>query len=161
MNEHDQSHLSASGRQRRARMLEELTTTMRCVHRDRRLRRRAAAGTFMIATLVALSMLSMPERASVGERLDMVLTPPQPTPGSSEPSVRIVRTDPSILDRYVSRPSSSAIIVDDEGLLETLAAINRPAGLIRSEGRVWLTANVVDPRDDDDRQPIADPPSSL
>ncbi len=35
-------------------------------------------------------------------------------------------------------------VIDDDELLGRLAEIDRPAGLIRTEGRVWLTSAVAD-----------------
>jgi hypothetical protein len=49
-------------------------------------------------------------------------------------------------------------MLDDEALLEELAAIGRPTGLVRAEGRAWLTANVANPPPDD--EPTADDPPS-
>ncbi len=35
-------------------------------------------------------------------------------------------------------------VIDDDELVLRLAEIDRPAGLIRTEGRVWLTSAVAD-----------------
>ena len=66
---------------------------------------------------------------------------------NSEPRhsiITIVRTDPSILERYVSHTTSKIESINDETLLASLASLGRPAGLIRYDGRVRLTTDVTD-----------------
>lgn len=60
--------------------------------------------------------------------------------------VSIVQTDPGVLDRVAVSTSidPAEYIVDNRQLVAMLAAIGRPAGLIRSQGRTWLTNAVTD-----------------
>ncbi len=55
-----------------------------------------------------------------------------------------VQTDQSNLGRYRAEPPRSIVRMDDRVLIETLASINRPAGLIRFGDRLRLSAPVTD-----------------
>jgi hypothetical protein len=160
MNEQDRSSLSEAGRARREAMLGELVGQMQRLHHRRRVQRTAAASACMVVLLIGLSLLAMPARRPGADSPPMVVAP-KPAPGIS---IEIVRTDPSILQRFAVRTTSRAILLDDEALLDELVAMGRPAGLIRSGDRVWLTADVVDqpPAEDHMAPPPAPPrPSSL
>jgi len=153
MNEQDRSSLSDAGRVRREAMLGEIVAQMQRLHRRRRVRRTAAASACMVVLLIGLSLLAMPARGPAPDSR-MVVEKPEPAPGVS---IEIVRTDPSVLQRFAARPTSRTVLLDDEALLDELAAMDRPAGLIRSGGRVWLTADVVDARLDRARPPESPP----
>jgi hypothetical protein len=56
----------------------------------------------------------------------------------------IVHTDPTVLERCRARPTGSVLRIDDRTLLTALVSINRPAGLIRIDGQVRLSAPVTD-----------------
>ena len=156
MNEHDQSPLSDAGRARREAMLGELITQMQRLHRRRRVERTAAASACLVALLIGLSLLAMPARGPA-THLPRVAETPKP---AADASIEIVRTDPSVLQRFAARTTSRAILLDDEALLDELAAMGRPAGLIRSGDRVWLTADVIDqPPANGDMSPPPPPPS--
>ncbi len=64
--------------------------------------------------------------------------------------IRIVQVEPGVARRFstATRARSGALpqilYLNDAELLTTLAAAGRPTGLVRSEGRVWLTASVTD-----------------
>jgi len=153
MNEQDRPPLTATGRVRREAMLGELLVQMQRLHRRRRSQRTAAASACMVAMLIGLSLLAMPARRPSA---DTPILADAPTP-ASKISIEIVRTDPSILDRFAARPTSRAVLLDDEALLDELAAMGRPTGLIRVGDRVWLTADVVDARPDRARPPESPP----
>lgn len=148
------SVLSAKGTQRRSRMLAELQSDMRRVHRARRIRRRATAtlATAMVMALVVLPWQFRKHPSSNGTReiaaepttSEPINASPLLPPGASAMILR-VQTDPTVLDRYRAASRPRAVALDDEALLVALADLNRPAGLIRSEGRAWLTAAVADP----------------
>jgi hypothetical protein len=126
--------LSKAGGRRRDQMLGELTAAMRVLHTRRRTRRRAILVTGL--ALVATSALAL-----------ALLQPTGPEPTLASPAttkIVIVRTDPTVLDRYAVRPLASTIIIDDDMLLTTLAQIERPAGLVRAHDRAWLTREVAD-----------------
>ena len=62
------------------------------------------------------------------------------------PALQIVRvrTDSRAADRLRASVASSATHISDDDLLATLAALDRPAGMVRSDNRVWLTRAVAD-----------------
>ncbi len=108
---------------RRERMLDELTVAMRCLHRTRRRRRRlvGSAALIVLATAAVWGMrpASRPAQEGVSGRGTVVQVVRR------APRTGVVRT------------------IDDEELLGRLAEIDRPAGMIRTEGRSWLTETVV------------------
>jgi hypothetical protein len=145
--------VSAGGAERRKRMLPELMQQMKQVHRARRVRRRAVAVTVpvlvVVLSAVAWQVVSRPsahqphESAANSNPFKLHDISQHQAPG---PTVSIVRvqTNPGIVERYRAASVPRAIVLDDDALLVALADLNRPAGLIRSEGRVWLTADVID-----------------
>jgi hypothetical protein len=153
MIEQDRRSLAPIDQAHREAMLEDLVMRMQRLHRRRRARKTAsAAGCLLLLTMtLALSAVTgrrpLPRRPIVAEA---------DTPAVD---VRIVRTDPAVLDRYVAEPGSRAIIIDDEALLNELALIGQPAGLIRMGNRIWLTADVVGGEDEDGEPPK--PPPTL
>ena len=153
MNEQDRSSLSDAGQVRREAMLGEIVAQMQRLHRRRRAQRTAAASACMVVLLIGLSLLAMPAREPATDSPPMVKAP-EPAPKTS---IVFVRTDPSVLQRFAARPTSRTVLLDDEALLDELAAMNRPAGLIRVGDRVWLTADVVDARPDRARPPESPP----
>jgi hypothetical protein len=161
MNDHDTGMLplSEAGEQRRTAIREELLAAMRRHHAARRARRHAIALGGLAAALALASVLAMPRQApprspmnppTVHAPAQRVASPRHPEEADAPvrtPAVAImyVQTDPSILERYAAgaRPLLARAITDDE-LLDTLVEIGRPTGLVRMEGRVWLTATVTD-----------------
>ena len=111
---------------RRERMLDELTAAMRCLHRRRR-RRRRLAGSAALIVLATAVVWGMRPASRTGQERGIA----DPGPG---PVVQVVRRAPR---------TGVVRTIDDEELLGRLAEIDRPAGLIRTEGRSWLTETVV------------------
>ncbi|UCD74292.1 MAG: hypothetical protein JSV91_10925 [Phycisphaerales bacterium] len=144
--------LSPSGLARRESMRRQLTAAMNRIHRRRRQRRRltAAAAGIAFIVLASLAVQLLPASIPLAERPDRRLAGDpslRPSPDVSEPRgcvIRIVRTDPSVLDRVARPVQSTAVILDDEALLAMLAEIDRPAGLVRYGGKVHLTRPVTD-----------------
>ncbi len=65
----------------------------------------------------------------------------------SAPSIQIVRDSPrdSLVDIYTTpNVDIASIRVTDHELLDILNEMGRPTGLVRANGRVWLTAAVTD-----------------
>lgn len=61
-------------------------------------------------------------------------------------------TDPGALAEAISRRNSGRTVIeilDDVQLLDALASAGRHAGIVRSQGRVWLSRSVTDPRPDE------------
>ena len=100
----------------RNRMLTELTAAMHRHHARRRAYRRAAASLAIVAIAACAVLIARP-------------VVPEPR-AQADPVVTVVRNTP--------RTGLIRTIGDDE-LLERLTEIARPTGMIRSEGRVWLT----------------------
>ena len=145
----------------RQRLRDDLIIAMRTHHQRRRFRRRSLATLILVISAGTLAYLTF-GRSSVtpappvvledggGSSLDALR---EPSPEIFEPRhsvITIVRTDPNILERYVSRSSSMVEQLSDETLLAMLASLGRPTGLIRYDGRVRLTTNVTDDLEIDD-----------
>ncbi len=103
-------------------MLDELIVAMRDLHLRRRRRRRVAGAATMIVLATAVVWSTRP--ASDGR-----IEPPD-----TGPIVQVVGSTPR---------TGVVRMIDDDELLRRLAEIDRPTGLIRSEGRSWLTKPVV------------------
>jgi hypothetical protein len=133
----------------RQRILSELLVELEHTRRRRIVRRRVGAGVTaaaLVSATVAIAYVgAMSQRRSLA-------TPPS--------MAQIVRTDAEVLSRYVvetgSAPALAAVVetsdvslariemLDDRQLCDALASIGRPAGIVRSGGRVWLTSAVTD-----------------
>lgn len=155
-----QQPLTKSGRERRDAMLSELTQAMERVQ-ARRARRRRAATTAMVILLSAGVVYTIADsdraldRNGEQSRHDVAANDTRANSQDSEPiaapardsSIRIVRTDRTVLDRYRANPTRSHVqTLSDDELLDTLARLDRPVGLIRMEGRTMLTGLVADDR---------------
>ncbi len=113
------------------RMLDELTTAMRRLHARRRLGSRLATTSAMLAIAAVAVWMTVSRRSATLEDFG-----PGLPHGRGAPTVQIVRHAPR---------TGLIRTIDDEELLVRLAEINRPTGMIRTEGRVRLTQAVVGP----------------
>ncbi len=145
--EHEQDRLSPEGEFRREAILRDLTAQLPTIVARRRRRKRVVAGSCAVALLlvvgaVVVQMVNLP--ASVPAPV-IVETPAEPAETLID--FAIVRTsesiDPSIYVR-VDNDAINAMVISDDELLRELAQMGRPAGLIRMNGEVRLTRNVVD-----------------
>lgn len=138
-------------RSRRDTLRESLIDEMKSHHIRRRSRKRLLA-TACLMLLVGVLMIPMIRNLN---QTDPIAKSPEPMAGPrvEEPAlvrlpsvqIRMVSTDKNILERYAASPAPGLIErIDDQTLLATLAAMDRPTGLVRSEGRVWLTSDVTD-----------------
>jgi hypothetical protein len=110
---------------RRETMLEGLIDVMRRHHRRRRIRRRV--GTAGAVVLVA----------ACGA---WIVRAQQP-----DPPERIVNTPAKSITVVGGEYRTGLVrVIDDDELVQRLVDIDRPAGLVRSEGRIWLTGAVTD-----------------
>ena len=111
---------------RRERMLDELTVAMRCLHRRRRRRRRLTGAAALIVLATAAVWGTRPASRPAHQR------------GVADPG-------PAMIVQVVRHAPRTGVVrtMDDEELLGRLAEIDRPTGLIRTEGRSWLTETVV------------------
>ncbi len=155
MNSTPEERLSAAGEKRRDAMLGELVQVVDRTHRNRQTRRALVAAASGVALIgIAVNLIPVPP-GDAGTSDRMVLTMPSPSPdlpptvtppAATTPAciTQRVQTDPAILDRYRAAPLRLIKRIDDRTLLETLASINRPAGIIRYGDRVALTHPVDD-----------------
>ncbi len=123
MTERSRTTLSPAGRARRDAILDELVGYMRRTHRLRTIRRR-------LLDLVAVGGLGM--LIGVAAWVFGSHWPPDGLPRGGRDEV--------------SPPAHRVLVrqIDDSELLRMLAEIGRPAGLVRSGSRVWLTNAVTD-----------------
>lgn len=165
MNDPMGDKLSAMGQSRRQAMLDELVESMDTLHRRRRVRRRVGSAVGFSIAVCALVVFGGPSifRNAPSQVVDNRPASPDgvggdatnPPPGRG--GIEIIRTRPEIVARYAPQLSLSAHVqrvashrtsvvevIGDKMLLKVLAQMDRPAGLIRADGKVWLTAPVTD-----------------
>jgi hypothetical protein len=150
MTDQHSEQLSLAGKTRRDTMLDELVEVMKHTHHRRRIRRRVVAGGGCVSVLLLLWVfwpaVRPAERATTAEgpaaQPNRAVTSPRDD--LSLRYTRLVDTDPTVVDRCRVEPESTVDRIDDRMLVETLASIGRPAGLIRYGGRVLLTHAVTD-----------------
>ena len=99
----------------RDRMLMELTAAMHRHHARRRGYRRAAAMLAVVAIAVGAVLIARPAPQYQRQALPVV------TVVRHAPRTGLIRT------------------IGDNELLDRLTELDRPTGMIRSEGRAWLT----------------------
>lgn len=141
--------LSDEGVQRKQHMLDELTGHMRRLQHQRRTQRRIA--TAIIAPLLCLAAWWMWSIASPTPQPPVQVTQNAPANLSSQSAdppqrfnhVQTVRTRDMPSSIIVSTRTGSQYLSDD-GLLDALARLDRHAGLVRTDSRVWLTNDVTD-----------------
>ena len=136
MNDHERSRLTATGEARREQMLDELLGAMQQIHHGRRVRRRVGSAFAVLVLFAATvwvvgSQLSFPGSSLTDSGLAWS---PKPTPNVPEPD------SPS---RSSERTGLIRMVGDDE-LVTLLAQLDRPAGIVRSNGEIWLTNAVTD-----------------
>jgi hypothetical protein len=121
--------LSPEGAVRRDAMLAGLMDDMRRVHVRRRARRR------MVYT-------TTPATPPIAGQLGGAADPPPQLQASDRLAaiIEFVRTS----DGTHQSGAANIVLIDDDQLLDALASINRPTGLVRAGGRVWLTDAVAD-----------------
>lgn len=153
--EHEAPDLSPAARDRKHDMLNDLVIDMQKLHRRRRVRRRAITAVAVPALcLVAwwawsITAFSPPTPRSQTPKVarDESIEPADSTTPHRLPTsiIQTVRTRPSIADAALVSTQPSRKFVTDDGLLDALAQVHRPAGLIRTDNGVWLTNDVTDP----------------
>ena len=152
MNDPQPEVLSPAGLARREAMLDELVEVVKRTRRTRRLRRRMLATGGCAALILMLIWLGLPgafvhtEAPQFAEDI-----PSRPTGAAPDESAKrrapvtvLIKTDPTVVERYRAGPTGRIVQMDDRMLLESLAAIDRPAGLIRFGDQVRLSAAVTD-----------------
>lgn len=150
MNDDFRTELSEQGRARRDAMLAELQSRVVRTARVKRVRSGVLAAA-ALGLIASLAVLLTPHRVAppaspVADLSEPTTIPVEAAPFAA-PTILVVRTDPDVLGRCRASPDGIAARVErigDDELLAELVAIGRPAGIIRSQGRTWLTAAVTD-----------------
>lgn len=140
--------LSDAGRRRRDAMRGELQTAMRRVHQRRRAARRTV-GVLTVLVIGALAWRSItpPRPPQVVKHAPGINTREvQPVEDPTQPSISFARvtTDDRIAGSVEAKPTGLIQRIDDQELLDSLADMGRPTGLIRIGGETRLTSNVSD-----------------
>lgn len=159
--------LSREGAARRDAMLGELDAAMRRRNVVRTGRRGAAVLVPVLA--VACGVLMWGQSPGGGPAGKMVPKSGHvaagPAPGapvaSSYEFIRIVETDPGVMERYRAGPAVGEfqVITDDE-LQSLLASVGRDTGIVRTGGRVILATDLIPPTQEPG-EPGRDPSSSI
>ena len=157
----EQVGLTPEGESRRAAILRDVAAQLPAIAARRRARRRVAmAGgvTALLLPIVSVIVLTLNQTSGPGgaPAASPVVTA---DPADSEHVVDFayVRTSGAIDPSVYIRPDTEAInamVVTDDELLRELASIGRPAGLIRMNGELRLTDDVVDPEDQQEPRPF-------
>lgn len=152
MTDHKTEQFSPVGAARKEAMLSELVQVMQDTRRRRRTRRRigAVGATSVGLVLLLWIVVQTPPGATTPRRIVENLAPhmtdlsetPKP---SAACVIKIVRNDPDVVGRYRAKQRKSRVErIGDRTLVETLASINRPAGLIQFGDSIRLSAPVTD-----------------
>ena len=137
MNEHGRTQLTPDGEARREAMLDELVDAMQRVHHGRRVRRRVGS-TFVVLGVSAVVAWT------VGSQLTGLTSEPRELVREDQPEpVRDDTPADRSIWRDVHRTGLVRTVGDDE-LVTLLAQLDRPTGIVRSEGEIWLTNAVTD-----------------
>lgn len=126
--------------------------------RRRSAMRRAAGSCAAVALLAGVLVAAMYSARGPAPLSTATPVVDGASPVSPTPRIEIVRSlDAPSIERITGTVSSGAItisrvtevdyasiLVTDRELLELLNEIGRPTGLVRANGRVWLTAAVTD-----------------
>ena len=137
MNEHERPQLTPDGETRREAMLDELVGAMQRVHHGRRVRCRVGSTFVVLGVSVVVAW-------TVGSQLTGLTSEPRELVREDQPE-RVRDNTPAdrSIWRDVHRTGLVRTVGDDE-LVTLLAQIDRPAGIVRSEGEIWLTNVVTD-----------------
>ena len=127
---------------RRETMRAELLEQMHAHHRRRRTRRHVASTAALLLATGLLFTLVLPRLVTRPGELAESVSEPRPEKPVIE--YHVVSTRRAVTDKYIVPPVSRIQRIDDSALMENLIALNRPAGLIRTGEKVWLTSPVTD-----------------
>lgn len=135
---------------RRQRMLTELISDMRQFHRRRRIRRKlTAAATMALLAIAATFAWSWSRSDQATQPSGPIATVDEFPIAQTAATIELVQTDPTITSRWRAARSQLTHInvVDDQSLLQVLAQMHRPAGLVRMDDRAWLFYHQSDAED--------------
>lgn len=143
MIDQNNKQLSPGGEARKNKMLSQLVGQMNHIHNTRRVRRRVIQ-TFTLVVVCVITVWVVSLKYSKPQPNDFVIVH---SPNIEQPP----------------RPQITTLIktINDDELIALLAEIDRPTGLIRSEGRIWLTNPVTDEELRISHETIDEDPSSM
>ncbi len=137
MTDHERTQLTPVGEARREAMLGELVGAMQRVHHGRRVRRRVGSTFVVLGVSAVVVWTVVSQLTGLNSEPRELVREHQPEPvRDNTPADR-----PSWRD--VHRTGLVRTVGDDE-LVALLAQLDRPAGIVRSEGEIWLTNAVTD-----------------
>ena len=151
MIDQNNKQLSPAGVVRKKAMLSQLVGQMKHIHNARRVRRRIVY-TFSLVIVCAITVWVVSLKISSSRRDVFVRDTPseiKQTPTVQNKSSQTSNTT-IITHGFRSDPSPQILkttlvkAINDDELIALLAEINRPTGIVRSEGRIWLTNPVTD-----------------
>ncbi|MCH8822631.1 MAG: hypothetical protein IH984_03895 [Planctomycetes bacterium] len=125
MIDQNNKQLSPQGEERKEEMLSQLVGQMNHIHNARKVRRRVIH-TLTLVIICAITVWVV----------SLKLLNPQPN--------RIVIEHPLKIEAPPTAKMTLVKNINDDELIALLAQINRPAGIVRSQGRIWLTNAVTD-----------------
>ncbi len=146
------AEFSDETRARRDAILNIAIGQMNMHHRRLRHRRRLVATSAAMITIALLTIFAVTNQRNTTPAMQLAdettlqqPASPQHDPEQSAPdNVQFVRSDSTVLDKYVVRTPHHMNPLTDTELVELLAAIDRPTGLINMDGQVRLTNHVID-----------------
>lgn len=138
----------------KSKMLAGLLAEVDATRHRRLVRRRGVGAAVLLLVALAAALTARWSISPRGAGPGMLVAHQPVAPTNSIETIRTdaaplaswnIGTDPALLARAEapSTPIRSEWL-DDEALLTLLASIGRPAGLVRSGGMAWLTADVTD-----------------
>jgi hypothetical protein len=149
-------NLDPAERELRSRLLPGLLAEVGEVRRRRTARGRGLALAAMVTIALGVTLIARWSIAPPTPSAPIATAPPL---SAAPPTIETIRTSPAALAAWSIPTDASALAraathtdlanlerLDDESLLDLLASIGRPAGIVRTGGKTWLTADVADPR---------------
>ena len=142
MIDQNKKQLSPQGETRKEEMLSQLVGQMNHIHNSRQLRRRVI-NTFTLVIVCAITVWVVSIQYSSPQAPEIVKGPSGSGTSIELPNEPLFKT------------------INDDQLIARLAEIDRPAGIIRSEGRIWLSNPVTDEELGISNDTPAEDPSSM
>lgn len=127
MIDQNDKQLSRDGLARKKAMLSQLVGQMNHIHKARQVRRRVIH-TLTLVIVCAGVVWAVSSKSS----------------NSPQPEKIVNEHSPNIKPALQPQKTTLIKTINDDELIALLAKINRPAGVIRSEGRIWLSNPVTD-----------------
>lgn len=125
MTDQNNKKLSPEGVARKEAMLSLLVGQMKHIHNARKMRRRVIH-TLTLVVICAFTVWIISIQYLSPQPIDIAKGPTGPGTYIEQPNAPLIKT------------------INDDELIALLAEMDRPTGIIRSEGRIWLTNAVTD-----------------